>query len=199
MCDVIHSNIYTWARHKCGVLSYVYEWTLLGTWARHTCVTWFIQMCGVLHSNIYIREHVTNVTCSYIYMSQYCLWRGHVTNVWRESFKYIYVSTSQMCSVLHSNMYTWAHHKCGVLSYIYISEHCLGCGDVTSVWHDLFKCVTWSIQIRDVALLYVWRDSCIFVTMLVHTCDVTHSYVWRDFILCVMWPVQIRDVTYSDL
>ena len=46
--------------------------------------------------------------------------------------------------------------------------------------HNLFIYVTWLVHMCDVTHSYVWHDSCICVTRLIHMCDVTHSYVWRD-------------------
>jgi len=34
---------------------------------------------------------------------------------------------------------------------------------------------------------YVWHDSFICVTWLIHMCDMTHSYVWHDSFICVTW------------
>jgi len=34
---------------------------------------------------------------------------------------------------------------------------------------------------------YVWHDSCICVTWLMHMCDMTHAYVWHDSYICVTW------------
>jgi len=59
------------------------------------------------------------------------------------------------------------------------------------VWRCIFMC--------DVAFLcvtlhfYVWR--CIFMcdtmTWLIHMCDVTHSYVWRDSSIYMTWLVHV--------
>jgi len=38
---------------------------------------------------------------------------------------------------------------------------------------------------------YVWHDSFICVTWLIHMCDVTHSYVWHDsftYVTYAKWP-----------
>jgi len=50
---------------------------------------------------------------------------------------------------------------------------------------------------------YVWRDSFISVTWLIHKCnvthfkcDVTHSYVWRDSFIRVTWLIHMCDVTH---
>jgi len=46
--------------------------------------------------------------------------------------------------------------------------------------HDSCIRVTWLIHTCDMTHAYVWHDSCIRVTWLMHTCDMTHAYVWHD-------------------
>jgi len=41
---------------------------------------------------------------------------------------------------------------------------------------------------------YVWHDSCICVTWLIHMCDMTHSYVWHDSFICVTWLIRMCDI-----
>jgi len=48
------------------------------------------------------------------------------------------------------------------------------------VWQDSVICVTWLIHMCDRTHSYVWHDSFIYVTWLIHMCDMTHSYVWHD-------------------
>jgi len=51
---------------------------------------------------------------------------------------------------------------------------------------------------------YVWHDSFIRVTWLIHTCDMTHSYVCEtihscechDSFMCVTWLIPICDMTH---
>ena len=57
------------------------------------------------------------------------------------------------------------------------------------VWHDSLICVTW--------VIHLWRDSLICVTWLFHTCDMTHWYVWHDCFTCVTWLVDMCDTTHS--
>jgi len=63
--------------------------------------------------------------------------------------------------------------------------------------------VTWLITVGELAELlvyraplnkrhidevsYVWHDSFISATWLIHLCDMTHSYVWHDSFICVTW------------
>ena len=51
------------------------------------------------------------------------------------------------------------------------------------VWHDSFLCVTWLIHICDTSFYsYVKYDSFTRMTCL---CDMTHWYVWHDSFICV--------------
>jgi len=42
---------------------------------------------------------------------------------------------------------------------------------------------------------YVWHDSFICVTWLIHMCDMTHSYVWHDSFICVTWTEYMYYIT----
>jgi len=65
------------------------------------------------------------------------------------------------------------------------------------VWHDSFICVTWLIHTCDMTRSYVWHDSFIYVTWLIHMCDMTHSYVWHDSFICVTWLIHMCNMTHS--
>jgi len=71
------------------------------------------------------------------------------------------------------------------------------------VWHDSFMCVTWLIHMCDMTHSYVWHDSFICVAWLTLMCDMTHpstcarSYVWRDSFIRVTRLIHIRDITRS--
>jgi len=65
------------------------------------------------------------------------------------------------------------------------------------VWHDSFICVTWLIHMCDMTHSYVWHDSFICVTWSIHMCDMTHSYVWHDPFICVTWSIHMCDMTHS--
>jgi len=184
-------------------------------WARHKCVTCFIQI------HILWLIHMCDMTRSYVWHDSFiCVtWLICVMNVWRVSFKCIYVRTSQMCGVIHSNMYTWAHHKCGVLSYIYeltlrgtwtrpkyVTWFIQMCDVIYSnVWRNLFKCVTWYIQMCDTIHSKVWRDLFKCETWFIQICDVDLVYVWRDSCIFVAmlsftrvtWHMHMCDVTSS--
>jgi len=63
--------------------------------------------------------------------------------------------------------------------------------------HDSF--MNHMTHTEKVPALYVWHDSFICVTWLIHMRDMTHSYVWHDSFTCVIWLIHwiIRDMTHS--
>ena len=50
--------------------------------------------------------------------------------------------------------------------------------------HDWFIFVTWLIHVCDMTHSCVWHDSFIYVTWRIYVCDVTHSRVWHDSLIC---------------
>jgi len=69
------------------------------------------------------------------------------------------------------------------------------------VWRDSFICVTWLIHVCDMTHSYVWHDSFIYVTWLIHMCDMTHSYMSHDSFICVTWLNPMCDMLhpYGDM
>ena len=65
------------------------------------------------------------------------------------------------------------------------------------MWHDSFIYVTWLIHTCDMTHSYMWHDSFIYATWLIHTCDMTHSYMWHDSFIYVTWLIHICDMTHS--
>ena len=55
------------------------------------------------------------------------------------------------------------------------------------VWHDSFICSTWLIHMCDMTHSYVWHDSFIWMTSLSHMYDMPPSYVWHDQCRHVVW------------
>jgi len=61
----------------------------------------------------------------------------------------------------------------------------------------LFIFVTWLVHMCDMTRSYVWHDSFICVTWLIRMCDMTHSYIWHDSIICATWLSHVCDMTQS--
>jgi len=43
----------------------------------------------------------------------------------------------------------------------------------------------------DMTHSYVWHESFMYVTRLIHMCAMTHSYVWQDSFICVTWLIHV--------
>jgi len=90
----------------------------------------------------------------------------------------------------------------GALWYTASSLSCVCDMNRSYVWHDSFICVTWLIHICDMTRSYVWHDS--FMCALWYTasslscvCDMTRSCVWHDAFVCVTWLVHTCAMTRS--
>jgi len=66
------------------------------------------------------------------------------------------------------------------------------------VWHDSFVCVTWLIHMCDMTHSYVWHDSFMCVTWLIHMCAMTHSCVWHDSFICVTRLIHLCAIPHAD-
>ena len=72
------------------------------------------------------------------------------------------------------------------------------------VKYSSFMCVTcgmmryWqpSETICDTTYLYLWHDSFVCVTWLVHMCDMNHLYAWHNSFICVTWLIWKWDMTW---
>jgi len=66
------------------------------------------------------------------------------------------------------------------------------------VWHDSFICGTWLIHMCDMTHTYVWHNSYICGTWLIHTCYMTHSYAGHDSYIYVTGLIHVCDMnTYE--
>ena len=65
------------------------------------------------------------------------------------------------------------------------------------VWHDSFMCVTWLVHMGDTTHSYVWHVCDMTHSYVWHVCDMTHSYVWHvcDTTHSYVWHV--CDTTHS--
>jgi len=85
---------------------------------------------------------------------------------------------------------TWLIHiGCG--SYVFANTNrfvclCVCVCDSYYTWHK-----KWMRHDSFTSGADVWHDSFVFVTWLVHMCDMTHSYVRHDSITCATWLIHI--------
>jgi len=79
--------------------------------------------------------------------------------------------------------------------YVWHDTHVHACYEMTSIYLTAHLWVPHS---------YVWHDALIFVTRLIHMCDMTPSFVsttdphvWHDSSIRVTWCIYMRDMTHS--
>jgi len=106
--------------------------------------------------------------------------------VWRDS------SCGAMCDVTHPAVpcvtwlilrcRVWRDSSCGaVCDVTHPAVRWIAFSDGVNVWRDSLRGAT--------SHSYVWHDSFIWVTWLVHMCGVTRSHVWHDSFTCVIWRI----------
>ena len=205
----------------------IYEWVMSHIWMSH--VSYMNESCLMFE---WVMSHIwmSHVSC----MNESCVmfeWVMSVrqdtptwlegcalnaSNIWMNYFEYL--NTSRLTHEwVMSHTYKWVgwriqmnHVTCAsaVSSGDWRGAHSTSssrrgllsasCCDMTHsyVWHDSFMRVTWLIHACDILIhmfdmtySYVWRDSFICVTWLIHMCDVTHSHAWRDSFICVTWLI----------
>jgi len=127
-----------------------------------------------------------------------------------------------MCHVTHINGSCHTYKR--VMLYVWLRH---GNKSRDTVSRDLFTRVTWLIRMCDMTHLCVWRDTFIYVILLIHVCvtlyiymcdvtlsymsrdsftrvarltrmrDMTHSRVWHDTFICETWLIHACDVIHS--
>ena len=65
------------------------------------------------------------------------------------------------------------------------------------VWHDSFICSTWLIHMCDMTHSCVSYEAFICETWLIYVCDMNHAYVWHDSFICVTWLIHTCDTAHS--
>ena len=55
--------------------------------------------------------------------------------------------------------------------------------------------VTWLIHMCDMTHSHMQHDSLLCATWLIHMCDMTHSYVWHDSFTSSTWLIHLCDMT----
>ena len=65
------------------------------------------------------------------------------------------------------------------------------------VWHDSFICVTCLIHMHNMPHSCVWHASFTSVTSLIHMCDMPHSYMWYASCICVTSLIHMCDMPHS--
>ena len=90
----------------------------------------------------------------------------------------IHVGSTYVLIHVHSSMYITIHLN----KYIFIHILSIYSHTFTHLHADSYTHTAWAgaaANHNDMTHSYVWHDSFICVTWLIHMCDMTHSYVWH--------------------
>jgi len=72
-------------------------------------------------------------------------------------------------------------------------------GIVLNVLRYMDIYVTWLIHVCDMTHICMWHDSSIYVTWLIHICEITHICMWHDSYMYVTWLIYVCDMTHRCL
>jgi len=63
------------------------------------------------------------------------------------------------------------------------------------LWRDSFMRMTWLIHMCDTTRSYVGHVSCVRAACLIRAYGMAHSYEWHDLFICVTWLMHVCDMT----
>jgi len=176
----VRRDVFIHVRHG----SFIYVTCLI-----HSCDVPHLHVCDVTHT----LEHARRCTCTaHHFAHATCVIL--VTYSYMCDMTYIYMcdmTYSYMCDMTYSYMCDMTYSYMCDMTYSYVKR---------STW-TIPMCATWliifsrrvtALVLRRVPLMshsYVWHDSFICVTWLIHMCDMTHSYVWHAPFVSATWLI----------
>jgi len=175
----IYVFIYIYVYIHMYVHIYVYEGT------RCSAIT--PNMCDMTRSYVW---YDSSIPVTWLVHTRYLTYSVHTCDTTR---------LDHLCDITCS--YVWRDSCIYVTWLIHMFDMICLC-----VWHDLLDWCCFYLFVTNslVALLealcaraYVWRDSCICVTWLIHMFDMIFSCVWHDSSICFASRIRMRDMTCS--
>ena len=169
-----------------------------------TYVTWLVQMCwhdsfirltrfiltrDMTHARVWYDSfiRVTWMRHDSPHVAKITTWSADVPNthlhIWHDSFEWV----------------PWCNYMRDV-TYAYVSRDSFICDDIIAplfmtnssrvanlgqiCWQSphLCTCMTWLTHIRDTMYSHVWNDVFVWVTWLIHTCDMTAPWLTASLI-----------------
>ena len=206
-----HTSCHTSRTARCDVLSKWRYAFIRQTRFNILCVTWHdcslcvfdmtpTAWCDVLIKWRYAFIHVSRCI-------PLCLtWHDWLPDVWHDT------TNLNVCDMTGTALYDSMCDMTRLISVCWHDTTNLCMCDMTRL---ISTCVTWQERryttrwwllgstsfglglASSFTVLCVKYDSFIFVTWLIHTCEMMHSYVCHDFFIHMTWLIHVCDMTYS--
>jgi len=183
------------------------------------CVASLVRMCGVTHSCEYMTCHSVDMHTSQLYApSTRCVCVTWLIHMWVNCMCINYMRRRLDLYVWHDSFVcvVWLIHTCDMTDLAPTSMQCKGkpryysrrvlCMCISYVTHMNGSCHTYDsrlyththIQIAHIFVTrsYVWHDSFICVTWLIHMC-VHHLGDVHGSFICVTWPIHLCFVRHE--
>ena len=170
------------------------------------CVPWLIYMCAMTRSCVFSAWLTGEIALASGLPQLTSLHTCDMTHtcVCHDSFICVTWLT-HMCATTHSQEWQthwqeWKPRSCVpwlVHTVTRVYTVCLGSYIQYVPWLIHKWDNRWIYSSRVHIPSYVWHDSFICVTWIIHACDMTHSYVWHDSFICVPWLIRMCDMTHS--
>jgi len=190
MSHVTHMNE---TCHTCG-------WSMC-EWGHDSViyVTWLIQKCDMTYSYIW-RDSCTQ-RCEAIIALRHLDWGKITPHIWMRHVAHVNAECGSgdmtYSYVWHDYLYMW-HESFIKRREAIIAQRHFDSGEVTShIWMRHVAHVNGACGSGDMTHSYVWHDSYICMTWLIHKCDMTRTRKWHDLFACVTRLIHMCDVTHS--
>jgi len=173
---------------------YTYEWAMSRIWMGHgthnkchathmntSWPEWVIHRCDIIHSlNITDSDHRT-----YTHTPQRTSSRTYTHTPQRPSSRTLHTHTAETF-IMNPHTHT-AETFITHFTHTHIAEALI----------QKYKLVEFEKLVLAFRSSYLWHDSFMRVTWLIHVCATTHSCVWHDSFMCVTWLIHACDMTHS--
>jgi len=178
MSHVTHMNG-SW--HAYPVSRHTYEYVMDATHMNTSWPEWVIHRCDIIHSlNITDSDHRT-----YTHTPQRTSSRTYTHTPQRPSSRTLHTHTAETF-IMNPHTHT-AETFITHFTHTHIAEALI----------QKYKLVEFEKLVLAFRSSYLWHDSFMRVTWLIHVCATTHSCVWHDSFMCVTWLIHACDMTHS--
>jgi len=133
-----------------------------------TCATWLIHLCGMTHSSVWHGPFICVTWLIHAYMTH--------SSMWHDSIVYV-AWLIDLCDTTYSCM--WDATLIHVTRSMHVSWLWRAKCNVPNAFNDMpnVTCQMYSVMWQDPSMCH---DALIYVTWLIHLCDMVHCFMWDD-------------------